>query len=433
MKLRKSFPILALAAFVAIALTGCVDDACNLSYKHAAYSPVQMSEAEFINAVSVESPRDVVAPGKIYVKDNILLVNELGEGVHVYDNKNPQNPQQLAFIAVPGNYDLAMNCDKLYLDSSMDMLVFDMADPSAPQLLNRIENVLPHQLMYRGYVADPNDGIVVKWKEEIREEAYDCQLGVPALWEQNQVDNTWDNQTVGNTRTINPAVPGKSGSMSRFTVLEDHMYVVTPNQLKVFNVTSCDNPQFTGAQDLNWGFGEAEMITSINNLLLIGSTGGMTIFSADDPNSPQYLSTFEHVRACDPVTAEGNFAYVTLRNSMDSPCGPFWSNQLDVLDISNPQYPRLLNSFSMYNPHGVGIDNGVLFLADGDQGLKVFDASVPALTGSKELAHFPEMNGYDVIALNGVLTYVGKDGISQYDYADPKNIQLLSTIPVVAE
>ncbi len=435
MTLRHSFPILALLAFVAVSLSGCVKDACNMTYKHAVYSPVQMPHAEFVNAVEVISPRDVVNPGKIYVKDNILLVNEIGEGVHVFDNKNPQNPQPLSFISVPGNYDMSTNCDKLYLDSSMDLLIFDISDASAARLINRVENALPHQLSFRGYQADATQGVVVKWKEEIREDAYDCQAGIPALWQENQVNNTWNNPTVGNTRTINPAVPGKSGSMSRFSVLDDYLYVVTPEELKVFNATNCDQPQFVSSQNIsaNFGVGEAEMITTLNNLLLIGSTGGMSIFSTENPTNPAWLSTFEHVRACDPVTAQDNYAYVTLRNSMENPCGPFWNNQLDVIDISNPQYPRLIHSFNMYNPHGLGIDGDVLFIADGTQGLKVFDASSPTSVGKRQIAHFPEMDGYDVIAANGVLTFVGKDGIAQYDYSDVEDIQLLSTIPVLAQ
>ncbi|MDP5171876.1 MAG: hypothetical protein NWR72_16625 [Bacteroidia bacterium] len=434
MKVNLRSSMLAAMAFLALGLSGCVEDSCDLTYKHAVYEPIYMSQDEFVNSVGVVSPRNVVSPGKIYTKDAILLVNELGEGVHIYDNKNPKNPQSLAFLNVPGNYDLSMNCDMLYLDSSTDMLVFDMSDPSSPRLVNRIENAFPYMAEYRGYQADPSQGVIVKWKEEIREDKYDCQVGVPNLWQQNQVDNTWDVQSgSNNTRTVNPAVPGKSGSMSRFTVLNDYLYIVGPSELDVYNVTSCDQPLAAGTQSLSGFFGVAEMITSLDNLLLIGSTGGMSIYSADDPTNPQYMSTFEHNRACDPVTAENGIAYVTLRNSQDSPCGPFWNNQLDVVDISNPSYPRLLNTFSMYNPHGVGIDGDLLFIADGDQGLKIFDASTPSEVGRKELAHFPDMNGYDVIALDGVLMFVGKDGIAQYDYSNPKDIQLLSTIMVYAE
>ena len=77
MKLRISSPILAALAFVAFGLTGCLEDSCDLTYKHAVYEPVYMSPQEFQDAVQVSGPQDVVEPGKIYVKDNILLINEI--------------------------------------------------------------------------------------------------------------------------------------------------------------------------------------------------------------------------------------------------------------------------------------------------------------------------------------------------------------------
>ena len=218
--------------------------------------------------------------------------------------------------------------------------------------------------------------------------------------------------------------------MARFTILGQYLYTVTYSEMIVFDITTISDPNEVNRLSIGW---DIETIFPRGENLFLGSMTGLHIYSVANPTTPEWLSTVQHVRACDPVTAQGNFAYVTLRNSMDTPCGPFWNNQLDVLDISNPSAPRLLNSFSMYNPHGVGIDGDVLFIADGDQGLKVFDASVPAVVGNKELAHFPDMNGYDVIAIDGILTFVGKDGIAQYSYDDPRNIELLSTIPVITE
>ena len=46
------------------------------------------------------------------------------------------------------------------------------------------------------------------------------------------------------------------------------------------------------------------------------------------------------------------------------------------------------------------------------------------------LAHFPYIQAYDVIPINGVLIIIGEDGIYQYDYQDIGNIQLLSTIGI---
>lgn len=422
----------AIVLLASLSLQGCIKDKCDLEYTYSKYSPVYMSLETFRNAVSVEAPKAVQNPGKIYVKDNYLFVSEIAKGIHIFDNKNPENPVAISFINVPGNYDIAFNCDKLYVDSSTDLLVFDMTNPAQPQLVNRIENALPHIVFYRGYTADANKGVVVEWIQEIVTEKYNCETGVPTIWMDNQADASTIASMNGSTsRTINPATPGKGGSMSRFAVKDDYMYVVTPTQMIVYNASSCESPSRMNTLDLElWG-GEAEMIFSMDNLLMIGSTSSMMIYDATDPVRPDYLSNFQHVTACDPVVAKDGYAYVTLRGGDDRACGDGFSNQLDVLNISEPRYPFLVQSFPMTAPAGLGLDADMLFIADGASGLRVFDATNPEKVGNNQLANFPSMEGYDVIPNEGVLIMVGKDGIAQYDYADPKNIKLLSTIAVV--
>ncbi|MEZ4827222.1 MAG: hypothetical protein R3C61_13235 [Bacteroidia bacterium] len=428
--IMKGFTAIALLA--SLSLSGCVTDKCDLEYTFSKYSPVYMSIEDFRNAVSVESPKSLQNPGKIYIKDNYLFVSEIGKGVHVFDNKNPQSPVALAFINVPGNYDIAFNCDKLYVDSSTDLLVFDMSNPAQPQLINRVENALPHIVSYRGYTADANKGVVVEWVQEITTEKYNCETGVPSIWEENQADATTIASMNGATsRTINPAAPGKGGSMSRFAVQDDYMYVVSTTQMMVYNASSCESPSRINTLDLElWG-GEAEMIFSMENLLMIGSTSSMLIYDAVDPVRPAYLSNFQHATACDPVVARDGYAYVTLRGGNDRACGDGFSNQLDVINISEPRLPFLVNSFPMTSPAGLGLDGNLLFIADGTSGLRVFDASNPEKVGNNQLANFSSLEGYDVIPNEGVLIMVGADGIAQYDYTDPKNIKLLSTIAVV--
>jgi hypothetical protein len=427
--MRASLVVATLASFL---LQGCIKDKCDLTYVHAKYTPVYMSLEDFHNAVSVEGPRDIANPGKIYLKDDFLFVSEIAKGVHVIDNQDPANPVSLAFINAPGNYDISFNCDKLYIDSSTDLLVFDMTNPAKPVFTNRVENALPHIVEYNGYFADANQGVVVEWIEEIVEEAYSCETGVPPLWVDNQVDpNTVNMMDGSNLRTINPATPGKGGSMSRFALTEDHLYIVTPKQLLVYDAANCtEHPTRVTINDLDvWG-GAAEMVFTLNDLLMIGSTNSMMIYSIANPESPEFLSMFQHVTACDPVTSDGQFAYVTLRNGREGPCGG-WTNQLDVLNIENPRNPFMVSSFPMTEPAGLALDGNTLFVADGPAGLRVLDASSPAEVGRNAIAQFTGMDGYDVIPNDGVLIMVGEDGIVQYDYTDLEKITKISTIPVV--
>lgn len=422
---------LAFTLLVSVSLQSCLEDKCNMEFSHAVYEPVYMTQEAFENAVEVLPAQELVNPGKIYVKDNYLFVNEVGKGLHIMDYKNPESPENLAFLRVPGNFDIAVNCDKLYLDSSMDLLVFSLNNPTQPRLVNRVKNALPHILEYRGYVADPNEGVVVLWEQKMITEAYDCKQGIPTLWQQNAVTPEDVAQLGNNSRGINPATAGVAGSMSRFSLNNDHLYIVSPNDLYVFDAQSCEEPTNVARITLDGRAGIAEMVTATQDLILIGGTAGMSIYDGSTPDNPTYMNTYDHMDACDPVILDNNVAYLTLRNGSDERCGANFSNQLDVIDMTSPANPSLLTSFAMTNPHGLSKDGDLLFIADGSAGLRVFDASSPVMAGKRPVAHFPEMDGYDVIAYENVLFLVGDDGISLYDYSEPKSITQLSEIPVV--
>jgi hypothetical protein len=151
----------------------------------------------------------------------------------------------------------------------------------------------------------------------------------------------------------------------------------------------------------------------------------MHIFDITTPATPTHVSTYAHVRSCDPVIVDGDYAYVTLRSG--TTCQGF-TNQLEVIDIKDVKSPQLLKTYAMTNPHGLGKDNSTLFICDGSAGLKVYDASDINLIENKQLAHYQDIHAYDVIPFNNTLMMIGEDGLFQYDYSDPKNIKLLSHI-----
>jgi hypothetical protein len=156
----------------------------------------------------------------------------------------------------------------------------------------------------------------------------------------------------------------------------------------------------------------------------------MHIMDLNSPESPAKLSTYEHVRSCDPVVVDDNYAYVTLRSG--TMCQGF-ANQLEVIDIQDLRAPRLLRTYPMTNPHGLGIDNKTLFVCDGNDGLKAYDASDINNIAKNMLAHYKNINATDVIPYNNTLIMIGEDGLFQYDYSNPKDIRLLSTIEVQHE
>jgi hypothetical protein len=154
----------------------------------------------------------------------------------------------------------------------------------------------------------------------------------------------------------------------------------------------------------------------------------MSIYDITDNINPKLLSTFSHITSCDPVVVQDDYAYITLRSGRT--CRNNFTNQLDVIDIKDKKTPKLLKSYSFTNPAGLGIDNTTLFICDGADGLKIYNAKDIYNITSNPIAHFKDIQATDVIPVDGLLFMVGKDGFYQYDYASVPNIKLLSKIEV---
>jgi hypothetical protein len=216
---------------------------------------------------------------------------------------------------------------------------------------------------------------------------------------------------------------GRGGSLARFTIVKNNLYVVDNSNLKVFNITNPKDPVFVNNSPID---AFAETIFPFGENLLIGTRTGMYVYNISQPNKPTYVSQYSHFASCDPVVAEGDFAYVTLRNG--TPCMR-GQNQLDILNISNLSNPRLVNSVQLLNPHGLGVNGNILFVTEGDAGFRIFDRSDPA---NPELIKFvSNIPAFDVIPLANTLILTGTDGIYQFAYDQQGNIDQLSKIAVI--
>src|SRR5690606_1123900 len=162
--------------------------------------------------------------------------------------------------------------------------------------------------------------------------------------------------------------------------------------------------------------------------LFIGSSSGMHILDVSAPATPVKISTYAHIQSCDPAVVNDKYAYVTLRSG--TTCQGF-TNQLEIIAISALESPQLLKTYPLTNPHGLGIDDNVLFICDGDAGLKIFNAEDINTIDKNLLAHYNAIEAYDVIPFNDVLMMTGKEGIFQYDYSDLNSIKALRFITVI--
>ena len=223
-----------------------------------------------------------------------------------------------------------------------------------------------------------------------------------------------------------PEVAGVGGSMARFMLNEEYLYVIAiPSRLKTVDVASASQMSIIDSVDVPRNM---ETLFRLGNNLFVGTTTGLLIFDLVNPQKPNQISSYDHITACDPVVVDGQYAYVTLRTGTMCTNG---QNLLEVIDISSVTNPYLVKSYPMFNPHGLGVDGNLLFVCDGAAGLKIYDKTDPLEIITHQVAHYPDFDTYDVIPLNDILMLVGEGGIYQYDYSDPGNIIQISHIAIV--
>ncbi|MCU0352549.1 MAG: hypothetical protein MUD08_02230 [Cytophagales bacterium] len=216
---------------------------------------------------------------------------------------------------------------------------------------------------------------------------------------------------------------GTGGSLARFTIADDKLYIVDQTNLRTYDIRQADNPRATTTVPIGFGI---ETVFPYGDNLFVGAADAMYIFDISNPSQPRQLSRYSHFVGCDPVVVQGNYAYVTLRTAG---CRPNTNNNvLDVIDISDLRNPRLVQTYNMTSPYGLGIRGSSLFVCEGDAGLRVFDATDPVRLVQKSF--LTDIKTYDLIPLPQSLLVIGQDGFYQYDYSNLAQLNLLSKITV---
>ncbi len=326
--------------------------------------------------------------GKIWYANGYLYANIPNKGVWIINNTDPANPVKEGFIKIPGNIDISVKGDILFADNHEDLIAINIANKEVIYEVKRIRNVFDT----RG-----------KHEDETKRISYIPERVIYGMHRAS-----------------------KGGSMSCFTILGNYMYVISGNRIKTFDVSSPENIRDTG-KSVHVG-SDIETLFNDKNTLYIGAKTGMYIYGIGRGGTLDRKSKYEHTRNCDPVVVSGNYAFVTIRSGSD--CGGS-VNQLDIIDISNKRNPRKIRDYKMTNPHGLAVHGSILFLCDGNAGLKIFN--IKDINSISEQKRFNIGKTYDVIALEDkkILIAVSGNNLIQYKYSTYDfNISKLSTIKI---
>ncbi|HEU4901386.1 MAG TPA: hypothetical protein VFT06_01310, partial [Flavisolibacter sp.] len=309
-----------LCAAVLFLLQGCLKDTYRETYK--IYVPIYQSLSQVRSEMKSGPALPLKNIGKLNVFGNYIFLNEINEGIHVIDNTNPAAPKNIAFIHIPNNLDLAVKGSYLYADSYSDMVVFDISQPTNVRPVKFLNNVIRDKNRY-WYSNNTNpDSIRVVVGYSVRDTTVDRSQYRRWVTCANCMYAQADLKSVfyASAQQV-----GVGGSMARFTIVNDYLYAVSSSELYSLSLTDPAAPQLTATKNMGWNI---ETIYPFRDRLFIGSRTGLFIYSLADPSSPTQLSQFAHATSCDPVIANDNYAYVTLRAG--TTCNGT-INQLDVL------------------------------------------------------------------------------------------------------
>ena len=222
-------------------------------------------------------------------------------------------------------------------------------------------------------------------------------------------------ETDGGDTGTNTEGTGTTGSLAKFTIKNNYLYIVEDSELNSINI---ENKRFNNFKSKYIGSG-TETIFAYDTLLLLGSTTGMSIYDiSTTPNSPQYASTSTHFYSCDPVIAQDTFAFVTL-NSKQNNCFRA-RNVLQVYSIKDIYNPKLLSETSMDSPLGLAAKGEYLLVAD--DGIKLFS------TASKDslvlVDYVSTILAHDIIPLKNSWIVIGTDGMKQFEIKNDKLVQI---------
>ena len=421
----KIIPIITGLTLLSIIFSSCEDS----TYKeYTGNAPVYMSYEDLRAAVAEEPGIDLTNPGKIYFKDNYIFIVEELKGIHVYDNTDPSSPVKKSFVTLPGVIDISISGYIMYADSYIDLVVLDVQNIDNIHEVGRIKDIFPYMVppVDNDYPTGPVDdkkGVVIEWEvKKIREKVDYVPNPYPFFGLMDGVK--FSSQISGYSQGVSGSGVGIGGSMARFGIHDKVLYVLNESSLKVFDITSKTSPVMHNDFYPGWGI---ETMFLTDKTMFLGTTTGMIIYDISNPLSPQSQGRFNHARSCDPVVVDDTLAYITLRTGTN--CGGA-TNTLDVVNIKNLSNPKLVMTYPMTNPHGLGKDGNLLFICDGSAGLKVYDASDAKTISSHLIYTYPNINAFDVIPIGSILILIGDDGLYQYSYANVQNLSLLSKISV---
>ncbi|WP_341206239.1 hypothetical protein [uncultured Psychrosphaera sp.] len=220
------------------------------------------------------------------------------------------------------------------------------------------------------------------------------------------------------TTDSSTGLSGQSGSLASMTIANGDLHILNNGYVISFDLSGelVLSSKVT-SDSHSW---DAETIFNYNNeYLLVGTDNSVNIFSLNSESEEllpaEFVSSFQHLTARDPVIALEGIAYFTTRDGNESTHTN--RDALGVLDISDITTPiEILVDNSLKEPYGLTLSNGSLFVCDKAAGLTKFSIEKDELGNVSALVYQQSYSIYpcnDVIANGDLLVLTDPKSINQ--------------------
>lgn len=375
--------------------------------------PIIHPFSEIRNGVKILAAQDIQDPGKMYAKGDYLFINEIRNGIHVIDNRDPSSPVKISFIQIPGNGDFFFQGNTLYADSYSDMVSFDISDLANIKETGRVNNLFEAGWFNNTSWSVESGGFNLSEtrKEYITETLYvDCE-------------NDPEPQSVPLETSI--VTQRGSKTLPRFAFQDKLLYAATGfTTVKIFSLVNFVKPDSLNTIKIS---PLPFSIFTHQNKLFISSLDGFIVYDNSTPDFPKKIAAFPQGTSCDKTVIQNNIAY--LITTTGSYCG-YVANKLDLIDISDASIPTLIKSYSMTSTSGLALDFPTLYICEGINGFKVFDVTDKMAVNKNMLISNADLHANDVILSGNIVIVNAEDGIYQFDGSDPKSLKQLSKISI---
>lgn len=399
--LKFAFPAVCL-----LFLFNSCSDKCYYYEEVTVYEEILADASDVKNSFGVVNDFAIKKPGNIYTYNSYLFVAEKNEGIHILNNSNPASPIPLKFIKLKGNSNFAVAGDVLLADNGADLLSINFSDLENIKIDKRTENINPD-------IVRADNKVVAGYNETKVKKKMSC-------------DN--NDRFMMNAAEANPgsvAHAGKGGSMARFAVVGNFLYVTHSAVLLPVEITNPSNPVKKLA--ISFSNRNVETIFPYKDYLYFGTTSGVLVYDcAASPETPVYRKTLTHALGCDPVVVSEDICFSTVRNNIVCRGGNT-INAMFIYNVSNINSPLYLRNIPMENPYGLGVKGNLIFVCQGDKGLSVYDWD-PTSTMVTLKHNYEDIHAYDVIVNGNTLIVTAENGLFQFDCSNPDNIKYLATL-----